>query len=219
LLPGWNPLSWIGLFPILENSLSSEKALYTWGGHYGFGPVMVTSIAMVVSLKMLQRWKVTEGYLPTIITIFVFSSLVWGIESGSLPFSPVSPARQFQHPQAPEGTELYLISQLPLNSSVSAQSHLLPHLTHQDQLFLLPPSLPTVVGSEAQPEFERLQPQGGYPRFLVLDRQAQGEVAWYNLWFFDATKTLEWIDWLVKTGKYRIYSEKDSLLILERSSP
>ncbi|MCG3196599.1 MAG: hypothetical protein GHCLOJNM_01075 [bacterium] len=219
-LPLWNPLSWILLLPCLENSLSSEAFLYVWSGHYAFGPMMVTALGVVSSLRLLARWKFPARILPPIAWTFAWAALLWTVTVAPFPLSRANPAHALKTACAfPEAGSI-LRTKLPLGCSVSAQSVLLPHLTHEDSLYLLPPGVPLTNPGEISPdanEFERLVPSSGWPDFLVFDRKSNCFGSWYNLWFYSKEETLEWLDWLVASGRYRLYHAHLSLTILERA--
>lgn len=217
-LPFWSPLSWILLAPVLEDSLSSDAALYAWDIHYVFGPAMVSALAMMASLSMFRYWQLTRAWLAPLSWTLLFSSILWwvGHSTGLVP----APFAYIQYGQRmePEGTALILMTHTGTGQSAAAQSHLVPHLTHLAQLFLLPPSTPVaVVGASPEaPEFERLSPAAGWPDYMILDRNTPNPQAWYNLWYFDQAKVIQWVDWLVETGRYRKILGQGTLEIYER---
>ncbi len=218
-LPLWNPLAWFPLVAVVEKTLSSEGALYTWTESNGFSPVMASAVAMVVSLALLRRWRLTRGWITPLSWVMLFSSVVWWMGDSHLPTMGPPPCVRFSVPMAPEGTAKILRVQLPMGKSVSAQTHLLPHLTQQAALYPIPPSIPVPVEGIADdaPQFERLRPAAGWPDYLILDRESPCPQAWDNSWSFDKPKILLWINWLVQTERYRKTLEQGSLEIYERS--
>jgi len=218
-LPLWNLLAWVPLLPAFQNTLSSEEYLFTWAGPNCFGPVMAISVATVISLGLLKRWHLSGTWVTPLSWIMLFSSVVWWIGDATLRNPGPPPWVRFAVAMAPEDSSRVLGATLPLGKSVSAQSHLLPHLTHESQLFLLPPSTPVPVAGvpDGAPEFEHLQPAAGWPDLLILDRNTKSPQSWYNLWFYDQAKVLLWLDWLVQSGHYRPSILEGPLEIYERS--
>ncbi len=217
-LPLWNPMAWLPLAAVMENTLSSDGFMFTWAGASGFAPMMMTAVAMVISLALLRRWRSSRGWVTPLSWVMLFSSLVWWMGDYATRSMSPPPWVRYAVRMAPEGTTNILSTQLVLGKSVSAQSHLVPHLVHESQIYLLPPSTPEPaegVPPEA-PEFECLQPKAGWPHYLILDRVASNPKDWYNLWFFDQPKILAWIDWLVQTGRYRKTQAQGTLEIYER---
>jgi hypothetical protein len=218
-LPLWNPLAWFPLAAAIENSLSSEGLLFTWGGVYGYTPAMVTALAMVISLALLRKWRISCGWVTPLSWVVLFSSVTWWIGDSTTRTADPPPWVRYAALMAPEGTVGILSSQIPLGKSVSSQSHLLPHLVHEANLYLLPPSkMVSVVGApEESPEFERFQPASGWPDYLILDRESTSFQAWYNLWYYERTKLLSWLDWLIQSGRYRKVLEHGTLEIYEKA--
>lgn len=130
-----------------------------------------------------------------------------------LPISRKSPGIEFGQMQAPAGTDKLLHTAIPMGKSVSAQSHLLPHLTYQNSLYLLPPSQPEVRFVEG---VEMKEPQQGWPDVMIMDEKAVQLPYWYNLWFYDPDQVRTWVHQLEESGKYRRINQLESLVILER---
>jgi hypothetical protein len=218
-LPLWNPMAWLALAPALENTLSSEGLLFNWGGANAFAPMMVTAVAMVISLAPLRKWRTTRGWITPLSWVMLFSSVLWWMADATTRAMGPPPWIRYATPMAPAGTAGILSTQIGVGKVVSAQSHLLPHLTHERQLYLFPPSNPvSVPGLSAEAsEFERQQPAAGWPDLLIIDRESPSPQAWYNLWYYQRSRILEWLDWLVQSGCYRKTMEHGTLEIYERS--
>jgi hypothetical protein len=220
-LPLWNPLGWILMLPCLENTLSSEGSLYLWSGHYAFGPVTQTCLAMVASLGLFRFWKPAFSYMPAFSWTILFSAAVWGMKKSLLPYSIFMPAMHFGVAYEPPATQETLVTEIPMGQSVSAQSHLVPHLTHQDEIYLLPPGAPLVVSGDSIGEsspggFVDLTPSVGWPDYVAYNPDAAADAAWYNgAWFFDKEKVLDWCNWLVESGRYRQVFPRENVYVPE----
>jgi len=206
-----NPAGWLLLAPVLENSLSSEAHLNQWTGHYGIGPASLTALALVAGLGLLGRFsQFRERYLPIGLTLLV-SSIFWGLKKAHLPYSIYLMSLYYANPSEPPDVYRALLEEIPPGSSVSAQSHLVPHLVHQPVLYVLPPGNPKYnaqMTDPSLPNFEILEPNVGWPDFLVYNPDAPDGDKWHNLWFYDKARSVEWLDWLVATGKYRAFYPK-----------
>ncbi len=212
-LPLWNPMSWILLPPFLENSLAKDEYLYSFGGHYAFGPCMVTGVMLVFSFAVLKKMDWTSRKLAPIAWSLLACSIFWSLEVSQLPISRKSPGIEFGLMQAPAWTDKLLHTAIPMGKSVSAQSHLLPHLTYQNSLYLLPPSQPEVRFVEG---VEMKEPQQGWPDVMIMDEKAVQLPYWYNLWFYDPDQVRTWVHQLEESRKYRRINQLESLVILER---
>ena len=228
-LPLWNPLGWVLLLPCLENVLSSEGQLYLWSGHYGFGPIALSSLSMVAAFKMLSKWPFASRHLVPFSWTVLFSAVFWGMKKSLLPYSVFMPAMYFGVAVEPPVTQEVLIAEIPVGKVVSTQSHLLPHITHQKDLHLVPPGRPELVDPAktkdvGHPEFHELKPSVGWPEYIAYNPNAGAGLSWYNQWYFTQERTCEWCDWLVETGRYRrvyprpyaAHTDEVSLVILER---
>jgi hypothetical protein len=219
-LPLWNPFSWVLLTPCLENTLSSDGYLHIWGGHYGIGPVMATALASISSLALFARWKRASRYLAPAAWTLLLSAVLWSGRFSMLPFSSYLPSVQFAQMQVPKDSEHFLHVSLPFGKSVAAQSNLLPHITFMDRLYLIPPGVHIATQVPLEPdanEFEKLEPDTGWPSYIVLDTKAPPGAAWYNLWFYSPEKVVEWSEWLVGSRRYHPFLEHGSLKIYERA--
>lgn len=212
-LPLWNPFSWLLIIPFLENSLAQDQYLYSFGGHYGFGPCMLTGVMLVFSFNVLKRSAWMSKRVAPIAWSLLACSIFWSLEVSYLPVSRKSPWIEFSLAQAPPGTDKLLHTAIPFGKSVSAQSHLLPHLTHQRDLYLLPPSLPEVQNEGG---VEQVVPRHGWPDVLIMDEKAGQLSYWYNLWFYDPDKVRSWFHELEASGMYHRTNQLESLVILER---
>jgi uncharacterized membrane protein len=207
-LPLWNPLSWILLAPNLESTLSSERHLQLWGGHYGFSPVALASLAIVGSLGLFRLWKPLSDRLVPIAWAFTFSAVLWALVSTVLPFSIYYITAFFAQPVEPPEVEMILLTEIPYGSSVGAQSHLLPHLTHQPRIDRVPPGQPraTTLRSNDLPDaelFPTTEPAAGWPDYLAYDPTITDGMCWHNDWYFDRDRALRWLEWLQESGRYR----------------
>jgi hypothetical protein len=183
---------------------------------------MVTALASISSLALLKRWRKSASWIAPLAFILFFSQVLWSAKVSQLPFSEFLPSVVFRTEFAPAGTEKVLQTAIPPGKSVSAQSHLLPHLTFQDRLYLFPPGIPQAAPGGIPPdapEFERLEPDVGWPDLIIYDPKAPGDMAWYNLWFYSREKSMEWTAWLVESGRYHRFPEEGSMTILEKVAP
>jgi hypothetical protein len=210
-LPLANPAGWLLLFPVLENSLSSEPFLYEWGGHYGIGPAALTALAMVAGLGLIGRFRPTRQRFLAISFTLLASTIFWGLKKSYLPYSIYLMSFYYANPSEPLETYQALIEEIPPGSSVAAQSYLVPHLVHQPAIYELPPGNPQFsaeIEDPTRPNFDILEPTVGWPEYLVYQPEAPDGDKWHNLWFYDKARTLEWLDWLVASGKYRPFYPK-----------
>ncbi|MCA9415997.1 MAG: DUF2079 domain-containing protein [Candidatus Omnitrophica bacterium] len=212
-LPLVNPAGWLILFPVLENSLSSEAFIHEWGGHYGIGPASLTALAMVAGLGLLGRIRpLRDRFVPVGFTLLA-SSVIWALKKAHLPYSIYLMSIYFATPLPSDtpDTSRVLLEEIPPGSSVSALSYYVPHLTHQDKLYELPPGEPLAIGEivdSSAPNFELLEPDVGWPDYLVYNPETPDGNKWHNLWFYNRDRALEWLDWLQAQGIYRQFYPK-----------
>jgi len=218
--PLLNPLGWILLVPCLETSLSSDPTLHQWTGHYGIAPAMVSALAVLAFFRVGIRWRFFKSWVTPLAWTLFFSAAFWGMRHSDLPYSVAMPDINYSQREVSEGASLALRRAIPTGHSIAAQSNLLPHLTHHDRIYLLPPGRPTTPGttdSGPSEDFSQYEPDVGWPDYLVYDSAINANPAWYNLWFFPKERTLEWLDWLVKSGRYHPSHQTGTLIVLERA--
>lgn len=222
-----NPAGWLILAPVLENSLSSEPYIHEWGGHYGIGPAALTALALTAGLGLLGRFLPMRRRFTPLAFTFLASTIFWGLKKTHLPYSIYLMSFYYLNPSEPPSTMRVLLEELPPGVSVSAQSYLVPHLVHQPRIHELPPGNPLFtdkIEDPNLPNFNILRPDVGWPEYIVFNPEAPEGNKWHNLWFYDKTRTLEWLGWLEESGKYHLFfpkpvrGEKESTLrILKRS--
>jgi len=207
--PLWNPMGWVILAPCLENLLSSEEMMRLWGIHYSFGPLALSSLAMVAAFGFWRRYVQFAKVSLPLSTIILFSAIFWAMRRSQVPYSIFMMAvfydAQIEPPQMREA----LVAEIPYGSSVAAQSHLLPHLTYQRALYLIPPGMPQASEEATIPDgntsgFNGLTPNVPWPDYLVYNPD-KADSYWYNLWFHSeewVKETKTWIDWAKSSGRY-----------------
>jgi hypothetical protein len=159
--------------------------------------------------------------MPAVSWTILFSAAVWGMKNSLLPYSIFMPAMHFGVALEPPATQEVLVSEIPTGQSVSAQSHLVPHLTHQDEIYLLPPGVPVHVSVDSIEDstpggFDQLQPSVGWPDYVAYNPNAPPGPGWYSgAWFFDKEKVLDWCNWLVESGRYKQVFPRENVYVPE----
>ena len=209
MTPLWSPFSWILLAPCLENVLASEEIMRIWGNHYAFGPLALSGLAMVASFGFWGRFSRFKKVSLPLSWLVLFSSIFWAMRRSQIPYSifmmVVFYDAQIEPPQMREA----LIAEIPYGSSVAAQTHLLPHLTYQKDLSLIPPGMPRIpIDTKKQVEnileFDYVVPSVPWPDYIVYNPEKGGQY-WYNLWFHSEKwieETLSWLEWVKSSGRY-----------------
>lgn len=216
--PLLNPASWPLFVPLLETILCSETYLHKWGGHYGIAPAMVAAPALVLSLAFARR-RWSRWSVAVVAWVLCLGTFWWSSAVSPLPLSRELPSMVFSRNHAPVGLERVLQTYIPFGKSISAQSHLLPHLTHQTDIFLLPPGDP-VYPLPGKPSFvkgdPKQKPSTGWPDFLVYDPGSPRPLDWYNRWYLSDAETRNWVEGQIALGRYELALEVEYVRILKR---
>ena len=209
LAPLWSPPSWVLLIPCLENVLASEEMMRIWGNHYAFGPLALSSLGIVAAFGFWSRFTRFAKNRAPLSWLVLFSAVFWAMRRTQIPYSIFMMGVFYQVEIEPREMREALVAEIPYGSSVAAQSQLLPHLTYQKDLYLVPPGEPHVPIERREPvqsllDFNAVGPSVPWPDYIVYDPEKGGQY-WYNLWFHSdqwLEETQSWLDWLHASGRY-----------------
>jgi uncharacterized membrane protein len=160
-LPLLAPEMLVLAFPsFLSNLLSSRIFMHMIYFQYNVYIIPFMFIASIIGFERLHRWA--GSFTSRLFVLCLIANIIYG--SGESPLLSTSwplsqPVSSYQSSQADN-----ILRMIPPEASVSAQSGLLPHITHRLQIYLFPnPFYPVAFGNSV-PALEQ-QMGTNYPPF------------------------------------------------------
>ena len=196
LLAPW--VTVIALPSLLLNLVSSQSQMYSGLFHYNaeIVPILlfatIEAIVVLIRLGRLITWRLELVWLTMLLGLTLVSSLHYDFTfHGNLPF-----ATNFIWPTvSPHVARIQqFIDIIPPAASVSAQSHIVPHISERRDIYLFP------YGSDSV-------------EYIFLD--TTGDVYPY----YDSSAYESVVRMVLSSGQYGILASDDGLLLLKRGLP
>jgi uncharacterized membrane protein len=196
LLAPW--VTVIALPSLLLNLVSSQSQMYSGLFHYNaeIVPVLlfatIEAIVVLIRLVRLLTWRVEVVWLVMLLSLTLVSSLHYDFTfHGNLPFST-----NFIWPTvSPHVARVQrFVNIIPPDASVSAQSHIVPHISERRDIYLFPYARDSV-------------------EYIFLD--TTGDVYPY----YDSSAYESVVRMVLSSGQYGILASDDGLLLLKRGLP
>lgn len=141
-LPLFSPGSWIFAAPALAICvLSSVPDMYSMADHHVTSPLTALLLATVLGIDTLSRRLKNRVSPTTFIRVGALASLcctgwIAGMQWQSSVYDRLEPLKQPFDDHIASGHRL--VQRIPDEVTVEAPNHLVPHLTHRDQIWVFP---------------------------------------------------------------------------------
>ncbi|GCE03641.1 DUF2079 domain-containing protein [Dictyobacter aurantiacus] len=204
-----NPQQYSGLFhynaevvPIIIFSTIEALVVVRWLARHALAALAVRGVALARTSSDIGR------FLPRVLTwVLVVGVIFSALRSdyyfhGQLPFSI-----GFQWPQTTPHMDLarHFMDMIPDDASVSAQTKLVPHLSHRTSIYMFPYA--------ADPKYLNGRPADRLAEYVLLD--VTGDVYPY----FEAQQYTSEVKTVLASGNYGILAAQDGYMLLKRGLP
>ncbi|MFQ6015954.1 MAG: DUF2079 domain-containing protein [Anaerolineae bacterium] len=201
LLPLLNPLSLLPAAPILAaNLLSTSAHQRTITAHYQAPAIPFFFMAAIYGMHwlstVLRRQASSDGprWLYTLAAFMLLNTLLVDFHFSPFPLGKQFRPANFRQITSHERNLQEVLSLVPANAAVSAQSDIFPHLSHRRDIYLFP-SL-------------------GDAEYVVVDLDASSEKT--PLGFHDF---YWWVDRLLEDERFGVRTFVNGVLLLQRGLP
>ncbi|GCE17271.1 DUF2079 domain-containing protein [Dictyobacter kobayashii] len=201
--------------PVIIFSTIEALLVARWLTRYGLAALAHRRTRSVDSANLTAtgtgRWVRGQRLIPQALMVvlllgIMFSSLRTDYYfHGQLPFSI-----GFQWPQSSPHTELaqHFIDMIPADASVSAQTKLVPHLSHRASIYMFPYA--------ADPKYLNKQPVDKLADYVLLD--VTGDIYPFDAQT-DAQAYTREVKSVLASGNYGVVAAQDGYLLLKRGLP